>query len=169
MADNNKVCLFSFKVLVHRIWLTKLAFKEDPPVLVKPGIKFKFADFPHLIVMSRSSLYLDDFQDSQDFMTGKPKEEIRNFGKGKAAFFNATLPDMLDFLKKYTLVVQLKDFQHGSHKQVGTSLLNISMFIKDVQSIISDDFERFKRNSFRFADKDNNCNQNYLHELHLFY
>ena len=43
------------------------------------------------------------------------------------------------------------------------------MFIKDVQSIISDDFERFKRNSFRFADKDNNCNQNYLHELHLFY
>ena len=46
---------------------------------------------------------------------------------------------------------------HNSHRTIGKAVCNLDMFEKDIKYIISEDIERFRRNSFKLTDADNNC------------
>lgn len=144
--------------------MVKQAF-SDSGILPKPGFKVKFAEFPAMIIMAKSSLYLEDFQsemnpkqqEKESFLLGKNREELKPFGKGKSSYFKATASTMHEYLSRFALIVQLKDFQHSDHRIIGKSLLNMDMFLTDVKHVIADPLERFRRNTFKLVDKDNAC------------
>ncbi|KAL4491843.1 hypothetical protein ABPG72_006098 [Tetrahymena utriculariae] len=152
MQDN----LFSLKIIIHRVCLTKFAFKNDKGIIKQPGFQIKFVDFPYMIIMSRTSMHLSEFTDKQNLLNNK-QEEVKAFGKGKSILLNAKYKDMVGYLDKYALVVQFKEFLKYNQFTVGKCLLNLDMFIQGIKYVITDDIERFKRNTFKLTDNENNC------------
>ena len=94
MSDFN---LFSFKIIIHSISLTKYSFGGDITLIQKPGFKVKFVDFSPILIMSRKSFSIDDFSDQHNLLK-KQNDQTKAFGKGKSVFFNSKYKDMLGYL-----------------------------------------------------------------------
>jgi hypothetical protein len=70
------MAVFSFKVIVHRVNLTRHAFSENHLTILKPGIRIKFADFPYLHIMGNTSIKQESCITKEGVLRARKREEI---------------------------------------------------------------------------------------------
>lgn len=82
------------------------------------------------------------------------KPDIRKnwFGKGKSLFIDMQLSQMVSYLSEYALVVKFFD-KNTRERVIGQTLVNVQSFASDIKTIIQDDFEKFKRQTFKLTNE----------------
>lgn len=100
--------------------------------------------------MAKGSIHLEDCLTKNGVLNYRKREDSEGklFSKGKSVFLNARLIDMFDYLEKTELVIQLKNFLLEGSQNIGKTHLRMDAFVKDIELVIHDNIERFRRNTF---------------------